>query len=204
MTETKLIANITAKQKAGSVLLVSAAYGVVSSFVLTLEKIHSLTNPGYIPSCSINPIISCSNAMNSTQAEIFGIPNSLFGIAAYASLFTVAVLIMMGTKFSRLIWTALAVAAFAAVVFVFYLIIQSVFFMHVICPWCFGIWVTTPLLFTSIVWLGSAGWGDGRRGWVGRVLEYISTHQVSILVIWYVLLIGTLGFVFWDFWMSLL
>jgi uncharacterized membrane protein len=37
-----------------------------------------------MPSCSINPILSCGSVMTTPEAEAFGIPNLLIGIAGFA------------------------------------------------------------------------------------------------------------------------
>ena len=66
-------------------LVVTGALGLVASFVITVDKIRLAENPDFRPSCSINPILSCTNVMRSAQASAFGFPNPLIGLAAYAA-----------------------------------------------------------------------------------------------------------------------
>ena len=44
-----------------------------------VEKIEILINPDYVPSCSLNPVLSCGSVMITPQASAFGFPNSLIG-----------------------------------------------------------------------------------------------------------------------------
>ena len=54
----------------------------LASLTLTVEKIELLIDPSYVPSCSINPVLSCGSVMVTHQASVFGFPNPLIGIVA--------------------------------------------------------------------------------------------------------------------------
>jgi uncharacterized membrane protein len=88
-------------------LTVASAIGLIAAFVLTVEKIALLKDPNYIPSCSINPILSCGSVMTKPQAEVFGFPNSLLGIAGFSVLLTIAVALLAGATFARWFWLGL-------------------------------------------------------------------------------------------------
>ncbi len=60
-------------------LLLGGLIGLTASAVLTVEKIAILRDPAYVPSCSINPVLSCGSVMTTPQAEAFGFPNPLLG-----------------------------------------------------------------------------------------------------------------------------
>jgi uncharacterized membrane protein len=68
----------------GWLYVVAGAVGPAAPAVLTLKEITTLRDPGYVPTCSLNPVISCGSMMGSSQAEVFGFPNPLLGIAAFA------------------------------------------------------------------------------------------------------------------------
>ncbi|HSS23325.1 MAG TPA: vitamin K epoxide reductase family protein, partial [Mycobacterium sp.] len=40
-------------------VLIAGVIGLFASMTLTVEKIKILLNPSYVPSCNINPIVSC-------------------------------------------------------------------------------------------------------------------------------------------------
>ncbi|MEN3124188.1 vitamin K epoxide reductase family protein, partial [Janibacter sp. LM] len=56
----------------GWLYLVGGLIGLLCAVVLLVEKIELLKNPDYVPSCSINPILSCGSVMVTPQADAFG------------------------------------------------------------------------------------------------------------------------------------
>ena len=69
-------------------LVGGGALGLVAATVLLVEKIALLRDPSYVPTCSINPILSCGSVMAAPQAEAFGIPNPIIGVAGFAAAIT--------------------------------------------------------------------------------------------------------------------
>lgn len=43
---------------------------ISTSITLTVEKIALLKDAAYVPSCSINPVLSCGSVMTTPQAEL--------------------------------------------------------------------------------------------------------------------------------------
>ena len=68
------------------VLLVCGSVGLSAAFVLLVEKIRLVADPSYVPSCSISPLLSCGSVMSTPQAELFGFPNPILGVAGFAAL----------------------------------------------------------------------------------------------------------------------
>lgn len=66
-----------------------------------MEKIARLRDPTYVPNCSLNPVVSCGSVMDSVQAEVFGFPNPLLGIAGFAIVTTVGAGLLGGARFGR-------------------------------------------------------------------------------------------------------
>ena len=64
-------------------VLIAGVVGLVASVTLTVEKIDILLNPSYVPSCNLNPILSCGSVMITPQASVLGFPNPLLGIVAF-------------------------------------------------------------------------------------------------------------------------
>ncbi len=186
------------------VILFSGVVGLLASFVLTIDKIRLLQEPDFVPACSINPIISCMSAMSSEQSEILGVPNSLFGVMLYMALVVVAGLLLLNVRFPRVIWKTLLVFSILGLVFVHYLIIQSLFVLHVICPWCLSIWLTTPLLFLSLI--SEYAHLDHKKVTrsTSNVVAYISKNRVIIGSVWYVAFIVLVLIQFREYWVSFL
>ena len=187
------------------ILLVCALFGFVASFVLTMDKIQLLKDPQAAISCNINPIISCTSAMSSTPSEILGIPNSIFGLAAYTALIAVAALLLLGNKLNGLTWKLVLSVAVLGTLFVHYLIIQSIFVLHIICPWCFGLWITTPIMLACLVAIFSRTEQATRlAGRAKALLGYALKFTAPALVLWYSALAAAILLIFWDFWASLI
>jgi len=187
------------------ILLLCALLGFVASFVLTYDKIALLKDPETAISCNINPIISCTSAMSSAPSEILGIPNSLFGLIAYTALIAVTALLLLGNKLNAATWKIILAVGVLGTLFVHYLIIQSLFFLHIICPWCFALWIATPIMLACLVRLFSktdhATRLSGRKA---SMLVMINTYTTPALVLWYTSLAVAILLLFWDFWASLL
>ncbi|MGW4391650.1 vitamin K epoxide reductase family protein, partial [Streptomyces sp. NPDC004685] len=65
-------------------LVITGAAGLLAAWVITIDKFKLLEDPNFTPGCSLNPVVSCGNIMKSDQASVFGFPNPMLGLAAYA------------------------------------------------------------------------------------------------------------------------
>ena len=89
------------------VLTAGGVLGLTAAFVLTVEKIALLKDPAYVPTCSVNPVLSCGSVMRTPQAGVFGFPNPLLGVAGFAVVTTVGVALLAGARFPRWLWLGL-------------------------------------------------------------------------------------------------
>ena len=182
-------------------LTIGGLIGLVAAAVLLVEKIQLIRNPSYVPSCSINPVLSCGSVMTTPQAEVFGFPNPLVGVAGFAAVATVGLALLAGASFAR--WFVLVVQAGATfgVVFVHWLIYQSLYVIGALCPYCMVVWVVMIAIFwhTTVVTLQALG---GRRpGGLGAAAR---AYRGSVLTAWYLGIIGLIAHRFWSYWISLL
>ena len=128
-------------------LLIAGGFGLAASITLTLEKIRVLENPNYVPSCNINPIISCGSVMRTWQASAFGFPNSLIGLGAFAVVVAVGVVALTGARLPRWFWLGLHAGTLFGIGMVSWLIGQTLYSIGAICPYCMVVWVATIPLF---------------------------------------------------------
>ncbi|WP_329791804.1 vitamin K epoxide reductase family protein [Lentzea sp. DG1S-22] len=170
------------------VLAVGGAVGFVASLVLTIEKIALLKNPFYVPTCSINPVLSCGSIMKTAQAELFGFPNPLLGIAGFAVVTTLGVLLLAGVELPSWVWIGLQVGATAGVAFVHWLIVESLYVIGALCPYCMVVWVVTIPIF----------WYTTLRN-IKPTFQY---HSV-VLLLWYLLIAAAVLQAFWFYFSSL-
>ncbi|TFD55137.1 vitamin K epoxide reductase family protein [Cryobacterium frigoriphilum] len=126
-------------------LIIAGAIGFAAAFALTLDKFLMLENPAAQLSCNFSILVSCSTNLASWQGAIFGFPNPLIGLAAWSVVITVGMAILAGARFARWFWMGLNLGFLGAIVFVVWLIYQSIFVLDVLCPWCMVTWsVTIP------------------------------------------------------------
>lgn len=132
-------------------LIVTGVVGLIGSFALSVERIHMLQNPDDSLSCDINPFLTCSATMAADQGEAFGFPNPFIGLMGFAAPIAVGVALLAGAKFAKWFWAAFTVGVIGALAFVLWLGWNSVFFLGVVCPWCFVVWVTTYAMVFPLI-----------------------------------------------------
>lgn len=64
--------------------------GCAAAATLLVEKIALVKDPSDVPTCSINPILSCGSVMRTEQAEALGFPNPIIGVVLPAWFLAVA------------------------------------------------------------------------------------------------------------------
>ena len=131
----------------GWVLLVGGLVGAGVALVLLLDKLELLANPDYIPSCSIDPVLSCGTIMKTWQASLLGFPNPVIGLLTFPLVVVSGALVLSKVELPRWYWLALQAGSFAGVVFVHWLIVQSLVVINALCPYCIVAWVAVLAIF---------------------------------------------------------
>ncbi|WP_240519650.1 vitamin K epoxide reductase family protein [Amycolatopsis antarctica] len=129
------------------ILTIGGAVGSLAATLLLIEKVALLADPSYIPSCSLNPILSCGSVMNTPQAAVFGFPNPILGVLGFPIVTTIGVLLLAGSRVPRWVWLGLQLGATFGVVFVHWLFVQSVYRIGALCPYCMIVWAVTIPIF---------------------------------------------------------
>lgn len=180
-------------------VLIAGLLGLAAAVTLTIEKIELLINPDYVPSCSINPVLSCGSVMSTPQASLFGFPNPLIGIAAFAVVLVTGVLAVARVPLPRWYWAGLTAGALAGTVFVHWLIFQSLYRIGALCPYCMVVWaVTIPLLVvTAGIALAPAHSGS-------RVVAALYSWRWSLVALWFAGVVLLILVRFWNYWSTLI
>lgn len=187
----------------GPILAICGAVGLLAAFTLAVEKLRIIEDPSYIPTCTINPILSCGSIMTTDQAEAFGFPNPLFGIAGFAAVTAIGAALIGGARLPRWLWLAVQAGLTFAVVFIHWLLFQSLYRIEALCPYCMVVWVVTIVAFLYCT-LHNRAQGNlpvpaGMRGAADIAVRY---HGV-ILTLWFALLVFLIGEAFWSYWRTL-
>ncbi|WP_440710496.1 vitamin K epoxide reductase family protein [Herbiconiux sp. YIM B11900] len=166
-------------------LIVAGLVGWYSAFDLTLERIQTLLNPDYVPSCNISPLVSCGPNMASSQGSVFGFPNPIIGVAAFVAPIVVGVAILAGARFAKWFWVLFNLGMALALVFVIWLIGQSIFVLGTLCPYCMLVWLAViPLfLYVTAFNLKHGHFGNGQ-----------ASRDVAALVYPWIWLLAILGY----------
>lgn len=180
-------------------VLIAGAIGLLSSITLTVEKIELLRNPSYVPSCNINPIVSCGSVMVTPQASLFGFPNPLLGIAGFTVVVVTGVLAVTKVPLPRWYWIGLALGVLLGTVFVHWLIYQSLYRIGALCPYCMVVWaVTITLLVVVLSVLVRPVIGDR------TAVRLIFLWRWSLVTFWFAAVFLLIMARFWNYWSTLL
>lgn len=179
-------------------IVIAGLAGLASAFTLTVEKIELLIDPTFVPSCNLNPVLSCGSIMVTPQASAFGFPNPLIGIVAFTVVVTSGVLAFAKVRLPQWYWVGLTIGTTLGVVFIGWLIFQSLYRIGALCPYCMVVWaVTIPLLVVvaSIAMRPLAG---------NAVLRVLYEWRWSIVALWFAAVILMIVVRFWSYWSTLI
>ncbi|MFC9767604.1 vitamin K epoxide reductase family protein [Rhodococcus jostii] len=183
-------------------LLIGGIVGCLAAFVLTVEKFALAADATYIPSCSINTVVNCGSVMGTAQASVFGFPNSLLGIAGFAVVASAGAGLVAGARFARWYWLGLQVGVTAAVAFVHWLIVQSLYEIGALCPYCMVVWAVTIPIFWYVT-LRNLHHGVFTRPVSAAVVTARGNHLLPITA-WMLGVAGLVAYRFWSSWSTLL
>lgn len=196
MFETGTVERLRQYRKTYWAMLVSSSLSLIASLVLSYDAVKLAGSPASKLSCDINAIVSCGKVAKSWQSSLLGFPNSFLGLILEPVVMTVAIAGLSLVAFPRKFMRVAHVGYGLGLLFALWLLSQSLFVIHALCPWCLLVTISTVTVFSTItrisilenVWDVS----DERhqklvnfldRGW-GRVF-YTVTYAVLILAIYF-------------------
>ena len=78
-------------------MLIGAILSLIAAFVLSVESYHLAKDPNAELSCSVNVVLNCATVAKHPTADMFGFPNSFFGMVAEPIVITVAIAGLAGS-----------------------------------------------------------------------------------------------------------
>lgn len=181
-------------------LLIGGAIGFVAAFVLTIEKITLIADPAYRPSCSINPVLSCGSVMVTPQATAFGFPNSLLGIGGFAVVATTGAALLAEARLRSWYWAGLQFGVVFGAGFVHWLIVQSIYRIGALCPYCMVVWAVTVPIFWYVTLRNLDAVGERLPGPLRRATTALTGVHAVVLTGWFLVVLTLILQRFWDFW----
>ncbi|CCH87385.1 Vitamin K epoxide reductase [Modestobacter italicus] len=185
-------------------LLIGGLVGLAASFVLAVEKYALLADPTYVPTCSLNPVLSCGSVMASAQAEAFGFPNPLLGVAGFPVVAGVGAALLAGARAAPWFWGGLQVGVTAGAVFVHWLIVNSLYSIGALCPYCMAVWaVTIPICwYVTLHNLDRVAARLPRR--LAVAVAAAKRFHGVVLTAWFLLIAVAVLEEFWLYWSTFL
>ncbi len=191
-------------QVIGWLLVILGFIGFFAAADLSIEKVALLKNPDYQPTCNISPILSCGSVMSTDQAEAFGFPNPFIGVAGFAIVVTVGMALLAGAQFKRWFWLGLQAGTVFGVVFVHWLMYQSIFNIGALCPYCIVVWTVTIPLFWYTLLYNIREKNIRLQGAWRSIGDFMNKQHANILVFWYLAIFLVILVEFWYYWSTLL
>lgn len=180
-------------------LLVGGLVGLAAAFVLAVEKFLLLTNPLYVPTCSINATFSCGSVMTSPQAEAFGFPNPLLGLVGFTVVAATGAALLAGAQLAGWYWAGLQIGATIGAVFVHWLIIQSAFVIGALCPYCMVVWaVALPIFWYVTLRNLTVVGGRTKSGAARAAISFAQRYHSALLGAWLAALAALIAVAFWP------
>lgn len=189
----------TSYRQTAWILIVAGVIGLIAAVELIIQKIGVLSNPDYTPNCDINPVLSCGSVINTEQASVFGFPNPVLGVVGFTIVIMFGALLLAGVELPRSMWLGLNFGAVLGMAFVIWLVIQSLYVIGALCPWCMVVWAVTIPIFWQVTTDNLAS----KRLNLGKSFSEIIVALKWILLAASYLIIAGLIFIRWsDFWLG--
>jgi uncharacterized membrane protein len=197
--ETEVTNQTRSYRQTAWILVICGLIGLVAAIELIIQKISVLSDPDFVPNCDINPVLSCGSVINTEQASLFGFPNPVLGVIGFTVVIMFGALLFAGVELPRSMWLGLNIGALAGMVFVVWLVIQSLYVIGALCPWCMVVWAITIPIFWQVT---TDNLASGRLSF-GKSLSEIIVALKWILIAASYLIIMALIFIRWqDFWLK--
>lgn len=192
--------NWTLKQALPWILLIGGIIGYACAFIIMWDKVKLADNPNYIPSCSLNPVVSCGSVMKSDQAHVFGFPNPFIGLGAFPAVAVAGGAILAGARLKRWFWRTLYGGYILGTIFAYWLLYQSVYSIKALCPYC----LTVDVVVTISFWYLTLYMFDQKylplpKGRPTKIYGWIRRHHLDILIAWFIIVIFFIIKHFWYY-----
>ena len=187
----------------GIFLIVASVIGFLASFALSAEKYEKLANPDVVLSCDLNPFFSCGSVMEHAEAELFGFPNQLLGIAAFVFPLLLGVLLVAGAELPGWVMVGLNVGLALGVVLVMFLFYVSIYRIGVGCPWCIIVWTVTIPMFVAVTAHNLLSGRFGPRAAESPFVRVMAKENIALSVLWMLIIFACIVVQFWSYFSTL-
>ena len=191
---------MTGDRRLGLGLVAGGGVGLVAAAVLLVERFRLADDPTYVPSCSVNPVLSCGSIMESWQAALLGFPNPVIGVAAFPVVVTTGMALLSGATLARWYWQGLQVGVLAGLAFVGWLVFQSLYRIGALCPYCMVVWAVVWPIAWYVTLRNAQGGALGQWAVDSTKVAAMREWHAVVLLVPYVAVTVAILVRFWSFW----
>ncbi len=179
-------------------LIAGGIIGLLASLILAHDTLSIAQNPHYVPSCNLNPVVSCGDVITFKGDSIFGLPYPFYGVAAFGALIASGAGVIAKAKFHKWYWLTMQAFMTLGITGAYYLLIKSMYQIHALCPFCLSVDVATTTLFwyTTLFNIDNGHFGKTKDS---PAYKWIRKHHLDILVLWFILAIAFILHHFWYY-----
>ena len=191
---------MTGDQRLGLGLAAGGGVGLVAAAVLLVERFRLADDPAYIPSCSVNPVLSCGSIMESWQAALLGFPNPVIGVAAFPVVITTGMALLSGAVLARWFWQGLQVGVLTGLALVGWRVFQSLYRIGALCPYCMVVWAVVWPIAWYVTLRNLRSGALGRWGAESPVVARAQEWHGLVTLLPYAAVMVAVLVRFWSFW----
>ncbi len=181
------------------ILIVCGLIMLIASLALSIDNDKILANPSYVPSCNLNPVVSCGSVLQAKQGKTFGFPNPFIGLVASGVVITTGVSMLAGAKFKKWYYQGLEIGSLLGIAYISWLFYQSLYRLHDLCPYCLSVWVATITTF----WYVSLYNIDQENIKLPKKLikpyTWVRKHHLDLLILIFLIIAGVILNHFWYY-----
>ena len=181
------------------ILIVGSIIATLAAVVITQEKFDLASNPHYQPICDLNPVISCGSVMQTEQAHAFGFMNPFIGLVGFPIVLTIGVGMLAGARFKRWFWQGLQIGLTFGILFAYWLLFESVYRIHALCPWCLTVDVVLTIMFWYVTLFNFYSGNLRLPAGLKSTGQFVKRHHLDLLILWFVLVIAIILKHFWYY-----
>jgi len=186
------------------IYVIGGAICLLAAFVLSMEKMELLKNPDYSPSCNLNPVLSCGSIIRTPQASAFGFPNPFIGLIGFSVVITTGMAMFAGATFKRWYWRGMQIGTLFGILFVHWLIFESLYDIGALCMYCIVVWsIVWPIFWYTTLYNLQEGHIPSPKK-LSSIVVFLQKHHLDILIAWYVIIFIMIVQNFWYYWQTLI
>lgn len=180
---------MTSTARLGVLLLVAGLIGGGAALELAIEKVRLLEDPLRVPACSLSETVDCGSILRSDQSQAFGFPNPFLGLLGFGAVSMVGLVLVTAGAPSRRAWLVVQAGLTFAVVFVHWLIFQTLYRLEALCPFCMAVWSVTIPAFWYVTLHNAAPYAT-RADALGRAVAWAQRNHLVVVTAWMLLIAG--------------